>query len=114
MFWLQFALVLLCILIGSRRGGIGLGTLGGVGLVVMAFVFGASPTSPPIAVMLMILAVVTAAAALEAAGDSTTSSRSPTSCCARNPSTLPSSPRSSPTSSPSRQGPDTPLTRPYQ
>lgn len=68
MFWLQFALILVCIVLGSRRGGVGLGTFGGVGLLIMAFVFGASPTSPPISVMLMILAVVTAASALQAAG----------------------------------------------
>ena len=67
MFWIQFALVLLCILLGSRRGAVGLGTFGGVGLLVMAFAFGAKPASPPIDVMLMILAVVTAAGALEAA-----------------------------------------------
>jgi anaerobic C4-dicarboxylate transporter DcuA len=67
MFWLQFAIVLVCILIGSRKGPMGLGTFSAIGLFVMAFVFGARPTSPPIEVMLMILAVVTAAAALEAA-----------------------------------------------
>jgi anaerobic C4-dicarboxylate transporter DcuA len=68
MFWLEFALVLVCILLGSRRGGMGLGAFGGVGLLVMAFVFGARPDSPPIDVMLMILAVVSAASALQAAG----------------------------------------------
>jgi anaerobic C4-dicarboxylate transporter-like protein len=67
MFWVQFAIVLLCILIGSRKGPMGLGTFSAIGLVIMAFVFGAQPTSPPIDVMLMILAVVTASAALEAA-----------------------------------------------
>jgi anaerobic C4-dicarboxylate transporter-like protein len=67
MFWLQFAIVLVCILIGSRKGPMGLGTFSAIGLFVMAFGFGARPTSPPIDVMLMILAVVSAAAALEAA-----------------------------------------------
>lgn len=68
MFWIQIALLLVCILLGSRRGGMGLGAFGGVGLLIMAFGFGAQPASPPISVMLMILAVVSAASALQAAG----------------------------------------------
>lgn len=67
MFWLQLSIVLLCILIGSRKGPMGLGAFSAIGLVVITFGFGARPTSPPIDVMLMILAVVTASAALEAA-----------------------------------------------
>mgnify|MGYP000961667052 CR=1 FL=1 len=34
MFFIQFAIVLVCILIGAQVGGIGLGVLGGVGLAV--------------------------------------------------------------------------------
>lgn len=68
MFFLQFAIVLLCILIGARIGGIGLGVFGGVGLAILSFGFGLKPTSPPIDVMLMIMAVVSAAAAMQAAG----------------------------------------------
>lgn len=68
MFFIQFAIVLLCILIGARVGGIGLGVLGGIGLAVLAFGFQLQPTSPPIDVMLMIMAVVSAAAAMQAAG----------------------------------------------
>ncbi|KGQ69930.1 C4-dicarboxylate ABC transporter [Chelonobacter oris] len=68
MFLLQFAIVLLCILIGARIGGIGLGVMGGVGLAILAFGFNLQPTSPPIDVMLMIMAVVSAAAAMQAAG----------------------------------------------
>lgn len=68
MFFLQFAIVLLCILIGARVGGIGLGVWGGIGLFVLAFGFGLEPTSPPIDVMLMIMAVVSAAAAMQASG----------------------------------------------
>lgn len=68
MFLLQFAIVLLCILIGARVGGIGLGVLGGIGLAILSFVFQLKPTSPPIDVMLMIMAVVSAAAAMQAAG----------------------------------------------
>nr|WP_086938106.1 anaerobic C4-dicarboxylate transporter [Thaumasiovibrio occultus] len=68
MFLVQFLIVLGCILIGARIGGIGLGVMGGLGLAVLAFVFGLAPTSPPIDVMLMIMAVVAAAAAMQAAG----------------------------------------------
>ena len=67
-FAIQFAVVLLCILIGAQVGGIGLGVFGGIGLAVMAFGFHLQPTSPPIDVMLMIMAVVSAAAAMQAAG----------------------------------------------
>jgi len=54
--------------IGSRYGGIGLGVVSGIGLSIQVFVFGMTPTSPPITVMLIILAVVTCASILEAAG----------------------------------------------
>ena len=68
LFFIQFAVILLCILIGARVGGIGLGVFGGIGLAVLAFGFQLQPTSPPIDVMLMIMAVVSAAAAMQAAG----------------------------------------------
>ena len=68
MFFVEFAIVLVCILLGARIGGIGLGVMGGMGLAILAFVFGVQPTSPPIDVMLMIMAVVSAAAAMQAAG----------------------------------------------
>lgn len=68
MFLIQFAIVLLCILVGARVGGIGLGVFGGIGLAVLSFGFGLQPTSPPIDVMLMIMAVVSAAAAMQASG----------------------------------------------
>lgn len=68
MIWLQLAIVILCIMVGARLGGIGLGLVGGVGLAILAFLFDVQPTSPPIDVMLMILAVVSAAACMQAAG----------------------------------------------
>ncbi|CAG9608457.1 anaerobic C4-dicarboxylate transporter family protein [Pseudoneobacillus rhizosphaerae] len=68
LFWLQFFIVLACIFIGARLGGVGLGVMGGVGLAILVFGFGLQPTSAPIDVMLMILAVVTAAGALQASG----------------------------------------------
>ena len=68
MFLLQFAIVLLCILIGARAGGIGLGVFGGLGLAILSFGFGLKPAGLPIDVMFMIMAVVSAAAAMQAAG----------------------------------------------
>jgi len=66
--FLEFAVVLAAIFIGSRSGGVGLGLWGGVGVLVLTYVFGLAPTSPPIDVMLIILAVVMAASVMEAAG----------------------------------------------
>jgi len=68
LFAIQFAVVLLCILIGAQVGGIGLGVFGGIGLAVMAFGFHIQPTSPPIDVMLMIMAVGSGAGAPARAG----------------------------------------------
>lgn len=68
MFLIQFAIVLLCILMGARAGGIGLGVFGGLGLAILSFGFGLKPAGLPIDVMFMIMAVVSAAAAMQAAG----------------------------------------------
>jgi anaerobic C4-dicarboxylate transporter DcuA len=65
---LEFAVVLACIFIGSRYGGVGLGLWGSFGVFVLTYVFGHTPTSPPIDVMLIILAVIMAASVMEAAG----------------------------------------------
>lgn len=67
-FWLEFAVVLGAILIGIRRGGLSLGLIGGLGVAILCFGFGAVPAKPPVTVMLIILAVVTASATLQAAG----------------------------------------------
>ncbi len=68
MLWVELALVLAMIFIGARVGGAGLGMMGGLGVALLAFVFGERPTEPPIDVMLMIAAVCTAAACLQASG----------------------------------------------
>ena len=65
---LQLLIVLAAIVIGARKGGIGLGVTGGLGLAVLTFGFGLRPTSPPIDVMLMIAAVIAAASCMQAAG----------------------------------------------
>ena len=68
MIWLELALVLGCILVGARLGGIGLGTMAGIGLCVLVFAFGLPPGSPPRTVLGMVLCVVTATATMQAAG----------------------------------------------
>ena len=56
------------IALGVRTGGIGLGLWGGVGTLVLVFLFGLDPGEPPTSAMLIIIAVVSAAAAMQAAG----------------------------------------------
>ena len=68
MIWLELLIVLVCIFIGARLGGIALGTVAGIGLIAMVFIFGLHPGMPPRTVLGMILAVVTAAATMQAAG----------------------------------------------
>lgn len=68
MIFVQLAVLLICIFIGARMSGIGLGVMGMIGLLILLFVFGMQPADPPLEVMLIILSVVTAAAALQAAG----------------------------------------------
>jgi anaerobic C4-dicarboxylate transporter DcuA len=68
MIWVELLVVLSCIFVGARLGGIGLGTVGGIGLVILVFVFGLPPGMPPRTVLGMILAVITAAATMQAAG----------------------------------------------
>ena len=64
----QSAILLACIVIGARMGGIALGTMGGIGLTIFVFAFAMPPGSPPATVLGMILAVITALSMMEAAG----------------------------------------------
>ena len=66
--WLELALLLACIVIGARLGGIGLGTVSGLGLLAFVFVFRLPPGGPPGTVLGMIIAVITAVSAMQAAG----------------------------------------------
>lgn len=65
---IQLLFVLVCIIVGARIGGVGLGVMGGLGVAILTFFFGLQPTAPPIDVMLMIAAVISAASAMQAAG----------------------------------------------
>jgi anaerobic C4-dicarboxylate transporter DcuB len=67
-FLLQLAIVLVCLFYGARKGGIALGLLGGIGMVIMVYVFRLKPGVPPVDVMLTIIAVVAASATLQASG----------------------------------------------
>jgi len=68
MIWLELLVVLSCIYVGSRLGGIALGAVAAIGLAFLVFVFGLPPGTPPRTVLGMILAVITAAATMQAAG----------------------------------------------
>lgn len=67
-FWIQLLVVLAALFYGARKGGMGLGLIGGVGLIILIFGFGLKPGKPPVDVILTILAVVCASATLQAAG----------------------------------------------
>ena len=67
-FWIQLLVVLAALFYGARKGGLGLGLIGGIGLIVLIFGFGLKPGKPPVDVILTILAVVCASATLQAAG----------------------------------------------
>ena len=64
--FLGFIVLIACLVIGVRRGGIGLATISGIGLVFFIFVMGLKPGKPPVDVMLTIMAVVTCSAFLQA------------------------------------------------
>ena len=65
---LQLVIILICLFYGARKGGVALGLLGGLGIVIMTFVFKLAPGKPPVDVMLTIIAVVAASATLQASG----------------------------------------------
>jgi anaerobic C4-dicarboxylate transporter-like protein len=68
MIWIELVILLACIVIGARLGGIALGAMAGIGLLVFVFLFGLPPGGPPQSVLGMIIAVITALATMQAAG----------------------------------------------
>lgn len=68
MIWIELLVVVACIFIGSRLGGVALGTVASIGLLILVLVFGLPPGAPPRTVLGMIVAVITAAASMQAAG----------------------------------------------
>jgi anaerobic C4-dicarboxylate transporter len=65
---IELAVLLGCIVLGARLGGMALGPVAGLGLVLLVFVFGEPPGAPPGTVLGMILAVITALSLMQAAG----------------------------------------------
>jgi len=65
---LELIVLLAAIAIGARASGVGMGLWGGVGLLVLVFLFGEPPGQIPGEVLLIILAVIMAASVMEAAG----------------------------------------------
>lgn len=55
LFTIQLIIILICLFYGARKGGIALGLLGGIGLVILVFVFHLQPGKPPVDVMLVII-----------------------------------------------------------
>jgi anaerobic C4-dicarboxylate transporter DcuA len=68
MLWVELAILIACIVVGARLGGIALGAVAGIGLTVFVFAFRMPPGGPPVVVLGMIIAVITALAAVQAAG----------------------------------------------
>ena len=68
MAWIQLFIVLGCLYVGARYGGIALGVISGIGLAILVFVFQLEPGSPPTTVIYIIIAAVTTAGILQASG----------------------------------------------
>lgn len=62
---LGFVILIACLVVGCRLGGLGLAAVSGIGLVIFVFVIGLVPGQPPIDVMLTIMAVVTCSGFLQ-------------------------------------------------
>lgn len=65
---LQAVVVVACILIGSRLGGIASGLFGGLGLGILVFLFNLQPGSPPVNIVLIICGIISLSSTLYAAG----------------------------------------------
>ncbi|STR36668.1 anaerobic C4-dicarboxylate transporter [Klebsiella grimontii] len=46
-FAIQLIIILICLFYGAKKGGIALGLLGGIGLVILVFVFHLKPENLP-------------------------------------------------------------------
>lgn len=68
MFWIQLAIIIVCIAIGGRFSGIGLGAAGGFGLAILTIGFGLALGDPPVSVVFIIMAVITCVSILQGAG----------------------------------------------
>ena len=64
----QGLLVLGCLGIGSRMGGVAVGLWGGIGVLMLSTFFHLAPGGLPIAAITIIFSVITAAGGMQAAG----------------------------------------------
>lgn len=64
----ELAVVLGCIVMGTRSSGVALGLWGGTGVAVLVFIFGEQVGSPPVDALLIVLSVVLASATMQMAG----------------------------------------------
>lgn len=67
-FWVQLVTVAICLAIGGKLGGLGLGAAGGLGTCILVLVFGMHPGSAPISVILIIIAVISCTSILQGSG----------------------------------------------
>ncbi len=65
---IQAVVVLAAIVMGTRSSGVGLGIWGGVGVMVLVFVFRLEPGSAPVDAMLIIISVVVTAGLMQVSG----------------------------------------------
>lgn len=68
MFWVELLIILAVIFVGVRVGGTFMAMAGGVGMLILTFVFHVPASDPPITVILIMLAVICAAATMQASG----------------------------------------------
>ena len=68
MFWIEFIVLMLIIVWGTRKGGSFLAMAGGIGMLIFVYIFRVTPSDPPITVILIMLAVITAACTMQATG----------------------------------------------
>ena len=68
MFWMQLAVVMVCVGVGGRLGGVGLGAAGGLGVCILVLGLGCYPGDPPTSVLLIIVAVIACTSILQGTG----------------------------------------------
>lgn len=67
-FWMQLAVVMVCVGVGGRLGGVGLGAAGGLGVCILVLFLGCYPGDPPTSVLLIIVAVIACTSLLQGTG----------------------------------------------
>ncbi len=68
MFWMQLIVVMVCVGVGGRLGGVGLGAAGGLGVCILVLGLGCAPGEPPISALLIITAVIACTSLLQGTG----------------------------------------------